>query len=122
MGKQNRPTLAFVFALLMGLLWLFIANVGIPTERLIGYSVCLAFEVWAIANKRTGDTISEAFWELSSRPLVPWVCGVLTAYYVTNGTITHVAEIGGLVGLQAHFFWQADAVYRVASAPTHEEA
>lgn len=121
MGKENRPTLAFVFVLLIGLLWLFIAQVGIPTERLIAYGVCLAFEVWAIANKRKGDTISEAFWELAQRPLVPWVCGVLTAYYVTNGTISHIVEIAGLVGLQAHFFWQADKVYRDAAAPREGE-
>jgi hypothetical protein len=112
MPKENRPTLAFVFLVLMGLLWCFISDVGIPTERLIGYGVCLAFEVWAIANKRKGDTISEGFWELSARPLVPFVCGVLFTYYVMNGTITNPVEIGGLMGLAGHFFWQADQVYR----------
>jgi hypothetical protein len=110
--KENRPTLAFVFLLLVGLLGVFVADIGIPTVRLVGYGVALAVETWAVANKRKGDTISEAFWELSSRPLVPWMCGLLTAYFVMRGTLTHIIEIGALVGLQAHFFWQSAAVYR----------
>lgn len=110
--KENRPTLGFVFLLLMGLLWAFISDLGIPPPRLAFYGIVLLVEVWALANKRKGDTISEAFWELSSRPLVPWVCGLMTSYFVMKGTIAHVAEVSALIGIQAHFFWQADRVYK----------
>lgn len=120
--KENGPTLGFVFLMLVGLGGVFVADLGIPTGRLVFYGILMLVEMWAIANNRKGDTISEAFWELSSRPLVPWVCGLLTAYFVMHGTITHIAEVGALLALQGHFFWQSDSVYeRLRQAEANTE-
>lgn len=121
--KENRPTIGFVFLMLLGLGGVFVADIGIPPGRLAFYAILLLVEMWSLANNRKGDTISEAFWELSSRPLVPWVCGLLTSYFVMRGTITHIAEVGALLALQGHFFWQSDSVYarlREAEADTAE--
>lgn len=121
--KENRPTISFVFLMLIGLGAVFVADIGIPLERLAFYAILLLVEMWSILNDRKGDTISEAFWELSSRPLVPWVCGVLTTYFVMHGTITHIAEVGALLALQGHFFWQSDSVYeRLRQAEASTEA
>jgi hypothetical protein len=114
MPKENKATLAFIFCILLALFYLFISSFGVPTERIIAYMLVLAFEVWTIANKRKGDTISEGFWEFSSRPLVPFASGFLYAWYTATGVLTTL-EIAALAGLFGHFYWQADKVYRDAS-------
>lgn len=116
MPKENRPTLVFVIVALMAVVAAFLSELDIHPWRLVGYACALIFEFWAIANNRKGDTISEGFWELSARPFVPWSCGALFLYFTMNGTITDVREIAALAGLQMHFFWQADTVYREISA------
>lgn len=109
---EDKATLLFIGLAMVFVLGLFVSELSIPLERLLGYSVALAFEAWAILNKRRRDTISEGFWKLANRPLVPWICGFLTTYYFMNGAITHVVEQCALIGIQAHFFWQANHVYR----------
>ncbi len=46
--------------------------------------LCLAmlgYEAAALLNHKTGDTISEIFWALSRRPLVPFLFGVLCGHF-----------------------------------------
>jgi hypothetical protein len=40
-----------------------------------------AYEVFALLNAKTGDTISEIFWHLSRRPLVPFLFGLLCGHF-----------------------------------------
>jgi len=39
------------------------------------------YEAWALTNKASGDTISEIFWYLSRRPIVPFLFGVLCGHF-----------------------------------------
>ena len=38
------------------------------------------YEAVALLNSKSGDTISEIFWHLSRRPLVPFLFGLLTGH------------------------------------------
>lgn len=49
---------------------------------LLGLGVLVAYEIYALANKRPGDTLSEAFWKLSRRPLIPFLLGVIVGHFV----------------------------------------
>lgn len=40
----------------------------------------LAYEVYAVLNDGSGDTISEVFWHFSKRPLVPFLTGVVCGH------------------------------------------
>lgn len=103
--KQNKPTLIFVGCLISLALFSFIYTI-VPIERFVAYAVILGFEAWTLVNKREEDTISEAIWELSSYPLVPWLFGAFTVYgmYMVH---PHPAESAAWLGVQGHFFWQA---------------
>ena len=39
------------------------------------------YEGIALTNAKTGDTISEIFWHLSQRPLVPFAFGMLCGHF-----------------------------------------
>ena len=39
------------------------------------------YEAVALINKAPGDTISEIFWHLSRRPLVPFLFGLLCGHF-----------------------------------------
>ena len=42
----------------------------------------LAYEAWALANKRRGDTISEMVWTATARrPLVPFALGMVAGHF-----------------------------------------
>jgi hypothetical protein len=42
----------------------------------------LAYEVWAIANKKRGDTISEIVWTATARrPLLPFALGMVAGHF-----------------------------------------
>ena len=46
--------------------------------------ICLAlltYEGFALFNRQSGDTISEIFWHLSQRPLVPFLFGLLCGHF-----------------------------------------
>lgn len=38
------------------------------------------YEAYALLNRQPGDTISEIFWYLSKRPLVPFLFGLLCGH------------------------------------------
>jgi hypothetical protein len=52
-------------------------------EYIFGLIVLAAvlYEGYAMFNGRTGDTISEIMWTLSTRPLVPFLIGVLCGHF-----------------------------------------
>lgn len=39
------------------------------------------YEVWALTNRRQGDTISEIVWRLARRPIVPFLFGLLMGHF-----------------------------------------
>ena len=39
------------------------------------------YEAIALFNSKSGDTISEIFWHLSQRPLVPFLFGLLCGHF-----------------------------------------
>ena len=48
---------------------------------LLGGVVALfAYEFWAAANAKRGDTISEIVWRASARPILPFAFGVLMGH------------------------------------------
>lgn len=105
--QENRPTLVFVSILL------FVALFGIfyqtvPHDRLIYWLIPAIFEAWTILNHRKADTISEAIWELSARPIVPWLFGALTVYGLWQIPGITILEFGVWLAMQGHFFWQAN--------------
>lgn len=65
------------------MVWVFLSIVLVSILAAVGY------EVYALANQRPGDTISELFWAVSGAyPILPFCLGLV---------------IGMLAG---HFFWQ----------------
>lgn len=112
MPQANRKTIAFVFGILAYILILHLFSLGIPVRRLGFYCVLVAVEIWALIRKGDGDTISEAFWAIASFPLIPWLCCFFFMHYTYTGAITHPHEVGALLGIQAHFFWQSMNVYK----------
>lgn len=44
-------------------------------------TLALSWEVWTLANGVAGDTLSEAVWEASRRPLVPFLAGFLMGHW-----------------------------------------
>lgn len=75
----------------------------------------LAYEAWTILNGYKADTISEAVWALSRRPLVPWLFGLATGWAITSSTVTDPWLLTAIVWLESHFFFQAQAVYDEAA-------
>jgi hypothetical protein len=72
-----------------------------------------AFETWALTHKGDGDTYSEGFWSIACFPLIPWLsCFFFMQYTQVEKVITDSHEVGALLALQAHLFWQSWGVYR----------
>lgn len=104
--KENKLTLLFVGLMMFAALVAIFAQV-VPMERLVWWIGAGLFEGWTILNHRKADTISEAIWEMSTRPLVPWLFGAATVlgyYWIPD---IHPIELGAWLGMQGHFFWQA---------------
>lgn len=40
-----------------------------------------AYELYALATKEEGDTISEQYWKWAKRPLIPFATGMLAAHF-----------------------------------------
>lgn len=109
MAQENKATLLFVGLMLFGALVGVFYSV-VPLERMFWWLLAGGFEGWTILNHRKADTISEAIWELSKRPLVPWLFGALTVYgyqVLSIAAPIHPIELGAWLGMQGHFFWQA---------------
>lgn len=76
-------------------------------------TVALAIEGWTLINKYKEDTISEAIWRLSARPMIPFCFGVLDGlavlHVLTRPDIDpkQVALLMALQFLLGHFFFQA---------------
>ena len=48
---------------------------------LIVLGLVLALEVWALANRKPNDTISEVFWRINMKhPIVPFLFGVVAGH------------------------------------------
>ena len=47
-----------------------------------GLSIFAAYEIYALATKEEGDTISEMYWKFAKRPLIPFVTGMLVGHFV----------------------------------------
>jgi hypothetical protein len=67
----------------------------------------IIYEAWAITNEYPGDTLSEALWRLSSRPIVPWLFGGASEWLILSHTLTDPHLIAAWFFLQGHFFFQA---------------
>ena len=55
----------------MKMYWIFAALVA----------ALFVYEGYALINSKSGDTISEIFWNLSRRPLVPFLLGMLMGHF-----------------------------------------
>jgi hypothetical protein len=44
-------------------------------------ALMLVYEFYALTNSHPGDTISEIFWKLGERPLVPFAFGFLCGHF-----------------------------------------
>lgn len=49
---------------------------------LTGLGLLLAYEIVALVNHRSGDTLSEAFWRASRRPLIVFALGMVVGHFV----------------------------------------
>jgi hypothetical protein len=41
----------------------------------------LGYEAWTLTNSTPGDTLSEAVWEVSNYPLVPFLAGIVCGHF-----------------------------------------
>lgn len=73
----------------------------------VGIACVLIYEGWTLINSYEEDTLSEGFWRLSARPLVPWCFGGLSLWLLASQTLTNPYLIAAWFMLQGHFFWQA---------------
>lgn len=112
MPKVHKATHGFVFGTIGFLLLVHLFSLGIDPYRLTGYACWFIFETWALTHKGDGDTISEGFWSVACFPLIPWLCCFFFMHYTYTGVITHPHEIGALIAIQSHFFWQSFSVYK----------
>lgn len=107
---ERSPTEAVVIGSLGVFLAVFIWNVLPPWACWIASGYAL-YETWSLINGYPGDTLSEAIWRLSVRPLVPWFFGGLSIYMIEAGLFTHtdagLYAAAAWFGLQGHFFFQA---------------
>lgn len=81
----------------------------------------LLYETWTLLNRYPEDTISEAFWALARRPLVPFLVGVGTGWALAVGVLANpwlVLAIGILLG---HLVWQSQDKYEAAAVPRKED-
>lgn len=76
----------------------------------LGLAMVLAYEGWTLVNKYPNDTISEIIWELSNRPMVPFIFGAgfvaLIAHGVIKPTVAGLYVAGSVGFLMGHFFFQ----------------
>lgn len=57
------------------------AHINPPTIFVSLILALCAYEIYALADQRPGDTISEIIWALSARPLVPFAAGFLCGHF-----------------------------------------
>jgi hypothetical protein len=91
-------------------------------------TTALALEAWTLINKYKEDTISEAIWRLSARPMVPFIFGAMDGMAVLHA-LTRPAidpkQIGLLMAIQflfGHFFFQAQDKLKDVQAAKVERA
>ncbi len=83
----------------------------VATFALVGWkwgillSSALLYEGWTLTNSYPEDTISESIWRLSVRPLIPWVGGFATAWWLCH-TNPHPVLILALGFLSGHMWFQ----------------
>lgn len=65
----------------------------------------LLFEGWTLIDDQPGNTISEAIWKFSERPLIPWMFGVTTGIGLATGYLADPYVVGALAFVQGHFFF-----------------
>jgi hypothetical protein len=70
-------------------------------------TVLLAYEGWTLTNRWPGDTLSEAVWFLSRRPMIPWIFGVASGWALAAGVFPNAYTVATWFFLQGHFFFQA---------------
>jgi hypothetical protein len=99
---------------------------GILAAGLIGASFALTgwrwglfctgvalYEGWTLVNRYKEDTISETIWELSARPLIPLLFGLLTGWAAGSGYLGDPQVVGRAIAigfLLGHFFFQRQPV------------
>lgn len=96
-GLLGAATLAFI--------WLIM-----PPAWAVACSLLLAYEGWTFGNRYAHDTISEVVWELTKRPLVPFMLGAASVALLAHGVVKPTTEglyvalsVGMIMG---HFVWQ----------------
>lgn len=51
------------------------------TAWAIAVGLLLLYELYALVNKTPGDTLSEAVWRMSRRPLIPFLVGLCCGHF-----------------------------------------
>ena len=52
-----------------------------PVAWIIGISLMLVYELWAVINNIPGDTLSETVWAMNTHPMIPFVVGVICGHF-----------------------------------------
>lgn len=108
MDPENRgfKRSLIVWGVLIGAGLLFAIHAWVPDHRAraVFYAICL-YEAYTLIDRWKGNTLSEALWFLSQRPLIPFLFGAAAGIAIGRGAIDPFSvSIGMLCG---HFFWQA---------------
>src|SRR5262245_31612965 len=91
-----------------------------------------AYEGWAISNRYSRDTLSEAIWRFAQRPFIPWAFGCVTGTWLIvlaqqlsglearpfRETYADIALLCVWLFLQGHFFFQRGTAADAARGET----
>jgi len=103
-GRGIRISNAVVGAI-MGAVLLYVAIQITGWKWGAALSLLLLYEGWTLVNNYRDDTLSEAMWRFSKRPMVPWLFGLGTGYAMGAGVVNDVLLGLGVGFLSGHFFF-----------------
>lgn len=102
-SPSEAVVIAAMAALLMAVIWAIVPN---RNARIV-LALFLAYEAWTLCNRFANDTLSEAIWQLSARPNVPFLFGCAFTWAVENDWLANPWLLAAVAYLMGHFFFQA---------------
>ena len=82
-----------------------------PWQAALGALFMLLYEGYTFIDPYMGDTLSEAQWYLSRRPLIPLLTGIAVGAALIGGLLSNPVLCVGIGMLLGHFYWQTQDVY-----------